>query len=66
MGLHARYSSYACKDKLFFSLFFVYKNISRSIPFQTVQHLNIFIACTYFRIFILIFSRVLKLSVCKM
>jgi len=43
MRLHAKYLSYACKHKLFVSLFFVFKNISRSILFQAVQHLNIFI-----------------------
>ena len=66
MRFHAKYLSYACKHKLFVSLFFVYKNISRSILFQAVQHLNIFIVCTYLRIFTRIFPHVLKTSVCKM
>jgi len=53
MRLYVKYLSYVCKHKLFVSLFFVYKNISRSVLFQAVQHLSIFIACTYayFRVF---------------
>jgi len=48
------YSPYACKQKLFVS-FFVYKAFH--VVFQTVQHLNIFIAYTcvflhaHFRVF---------------
>jgi hypothetical protein len=60
------YLFYACKHKLFVSLFFLYKNISHSILFQAVQHLNIFIVCTCLRIFTSIFPRVLKTSACKM
>ena len=50
MRLNDMYSFYACRHKMFVSLFFVYKNISRSILFQTLQHLNIFKACAFLRI----------------